>query len=92
MGSDAKADPGCSPARFSGAVPAGNVYRRANATGALIGFIGSAFVSLLVLSSANTKIHFMTIVSQGIASCFILGFIASILVPGKPRPSPEPPS
>lgn len=57
--------------------------KRANAQGALIGFIVSSAVQYFI---SNSSIHFMVYSLTGIASCFITGYLASLLFP-KPTQS-----
>ena len=58
----------------------GMITRRANATGALCGIIGSIMVQL-------TMIHFQTVhlllyTTTGFVSCFVIGYLVSCLFPG----------
>ena len=53
--------------------------KRANHVGALAGFIGSAVVQYVV--SMHTPIHFMVYSLTGMLSCFIIGYMTSIIVP-----------
>lgn len=55
----------------------GMFTKRANATGAMIGFAGSSLVQFYI--SSKTDLHFMTYSLTGITSCFVLGYIGSIL-------------
>ncbi len=53
--------------------------KRANPLGALVGFIGSAVIQYVV--SMHTPIHFMVYSLTGMLSCFIIGYLASIVAP-----------
>jgi len=59
----------------------GIFVRKANHTGALLGFIISAFVQYYV--SLQTSINFMMYSLTGMLSCFIMGYITSLIFPGK---------
>ncbi|QEC52360.1 SSS family transporter [Anseongella ginsenosidimutans] len=53
--------------------------KRANHIGALAGFTGSAVIQYLV--SMHTPMHFMTYSFTGMLSCFVIGYLASIVAP-----------
>jgi solute:Na+ symporter, SSS family len=58
----------------------GILTRRANGKGALIGILGSMLVQIWV---NNTQaVHLLLYATTGFVSCFILGYVASLLVPG----------
>lgn len=59
----------------------GMLSKRANTTGVLIGFFVSAFVQYAV--SFHTNIHFLLYSVTGLASCFVIGYIASMFSPTK---------
>lgn len=50
---------------------------RANARGALIGLMGSSIIQYYI--SNFSKLHFMVYSFTGIASCFVIGYLASFL-------------
>ena len=54
--------------------------QRATSLGSLVGFTGSAVVQCFVQS--RTSLHFLVYPVTGIFSCVIIGWIASILLPG----------
>src|SRR5690606_36339332 len=51
--------------------------KRANHVGALVGFTGSAVIQYVV--SLHTPIHFMVYSLTGMLSCFVIGYLASIV-------------
>lgn len=57
--------------------------KRANHIGALAGFIGSAVIQYLV--SMHTPMHFMTYSFTGMLSCFVIGYLASLVAPTRPN-------
>jgi len=59
----------------------GMLTRKANATGALIGMIVSAVIQLWL--SNTTHVHLLFLAATGFLSCFIVGYIASLIFPGK---------
>jgi SSS family transporter len=56
---------------------------RANGPGALIGGLASAILVFLVRSF--TPLSFFLYAAIGLAACFVLGYLASLLLPGRPR-------
>lgn len=61
----------------------GMITRKANATGALCGIIGSIFIQLIVIQQQS--VHLLLYTTTGFASCFIIGYIASWIIPGKTK-------
>lgn len=59
----------------------GMVTRRANATGALCGIIGSIFIQLIVIQQQS--VHLLLYTTTGFISCFIIGYLASWIFPHK---------
>jgi SSS family transporter len=55
--------------------------KRANATGALIGAISSGFI--LYIIKTHTPLSFWLYSAIGFLSCYIIGYIASLIFPGK---------
>ncbi len=54
--------------------------RRANGNGALVGAVASA--AILYWTQASTDLHFFLYAGVGIGSCFIVGYLASLVIPG----------
>ncbi|MCA9450290.1 MAG: sodium transporter, partial [Candidatus Omnitrophica bacterium] len=63
---------------LTGLFSLGIFTRKANGTGALIGAISSAFVVYYV--QAYTKIHFFMYATIGAVSCFVIGYVLSLLI------------
>lgn len=61
----------------------GMITRKANAAGALCGIIGSIFIQLIVIQQQS--VHLLLYTTTGFASCFIIGYIASWIIPGKTK-------
>ena len=59
----------------------GMITRKANSTGALIGVAGSIVVQLFVMSYQS--VHLLLYTTTGFLSCFIIGYIFSLLTPGE---------
>ena len=57
--------------------------RRANGSGCLIGAIVSAVALLCVQSFTN--IHFFLYAATGTIVCFVVGYLASLLIPASTR-------
>jgi Na+/proline symporter len=55
--------------------------KRANATGALIGAISSGFI--LYIIKTHTPLSFWLYSAIGFLSCYIIGYLASMIFPGK---------
>ncbi|MGB6122406.1 MAG: hypothetical protein WBG80_10885, partial [Bacteroidota bacterium] len=71
---------------LAGLFALGVFTRRANGAGALIGAVGSAI--LLWFVKGQTEIHFFLYAAVGTVSCFVIGYVASILI-GDPGGTPE---
>lgn len=61
----------------------GMITRRANAAGALCGIIGSIIVQLLVMK--YQYVHLLLYTTTGFISCFLIGYLASLLFGGTTR-------
>lgn len=59
----------------------GMLTNRASATGVLIGFVVSCLVQYLI--SFYTNFHFLLYSTTGLASCYFIGYLASLLFPDK---------
>ena len=59
----------------------GMLTRRTHALGALIGAAASVVITVLI--KAYTPVHFMLYGVASILSCMLVGYLASILLPGK---------
>ncbi|MFM8393128.1 MAG: sodium:solute symporter family transporter, partial [Acidobacteriota bacterium] len=59
--------------------------RRANSAGALIGAVASG--ALLVILPRYTSLHFFLHAALGIATCVIVGYLSSLLIPGSASPA-----
>ncbi|MDA0334049.1 MAG: sodium:solute symporter [bacterium] len=66
---------------FAGVYALGMLTRRANATGALLGAVVSVVVTVLV--KAYTPLHFMLYASVSVLTCVVVGYLASLLLPGR---------
>lgn len=69
---------------LAGLFALGILTRRAHGTGALIGAVTSAVVLYLV--SVFTSVHFFLYAGIGILTCFVVGYLASILIPYRGKP------
>ncbi len=65
---------------LAGIFALGIFTRRANGTGALIGFTGSAIV--LAIVQQRTPLHFLLYAGIGTFSAFVVGYLASLMLPG----------
>lgn len=61
----------------------GMITRKANARGALCGIIGSIFVQLFVIHQQS--VHLLLYTATGFVSCFIIGYLASWIIPGSKK-------
>lgn len=61
----------------------GMITRKANATGALCGIIGSIFVQLIVIQQQS--VHLLLYTTTGFVSCFVIGYIVSWITPGNTK-------
>lgn len=61
----------------------GMITRRANAAGALCGIIGSILVQLLMIRLQY--VHLLLYTTTGFISCFVIGYIASLIIPGQKK-------
>src|SRR3546814_3383749 len=68
---------------LAGMFLAGVFTRRIHAMGIITGFFTSAVVLLLVQTS--THIHFFIYAVIGMLTCFAVGWIVSMIIPGKKR-------
>lgn len=66
---------------FAGVYALGMLTRRTHALGALIGAAASVVITVLI--KAYTPVHFMLYGVASILSCMLVGYLASILLPGK---------
>ena len=57
----------------------GMITRKANSTGALCGIIGSIIIQLLVIQYQS--VHLLLYTATGFISCFLIGYIASRILP-----------
>jgi solute:Na+ symporter, SSS family len=64
---------------FGGLFLLGLLTRRANATGALIGIIASILVQVWI--DQNQIVHVLLYVATGSLTCFIVGYLASLVTP-----------
>ena len=64
---------------FGGVYTLGMFTRRANWQGALVGIVGSIFVTLAV--RAYTDIHVLLYTGVAIISCIVIGYIVSLFFP-----------
>jgi predicted lysophospholipase L1 biosynthesis ABC-type transport system permease subunit len=64
---------------LAGLFAVGIFTRRATATGAIVGFLGSAVVLYVVKS--YTPVHFVLYPTIGVAACFLIGYVVSALIP-----------
>ncbi|MBN2138626.1 MAG: sodium/solute symporter [Sedimentisphaerales bacterium] len=68
---------------LAGLFALGIFTRRAHGRGALVGAVASALILLAV--QRLTKIHFFLYGAIGISACFGIGYLASVIMPAKPR-------
>lgn len=61
----------------------GMTTRKANAPGALCGIIGSIFIQLIVIQQQS--VHLLLYTTTGFVSCFIIGYVASWIIPGNSK-------
>ena len=61
----------------------GVLTTRANSTGVLIGFFASVIIQYLV--KMHTPIHFFVYIFTGMASCYLIGYAASLAFPSKQK-------
>ena len=61
----------------------GMLTKRANSVGALCGMIGSFVIQFIFLQ--NQTIHLLLYTATGFVSCFVIGYLTSLLVPSKPK-------
>jgi solute:Na+ symporter, SSS family len=66
---------------FAGVYALGMLTRRTHALGALIGATASVVITVLI--KAYTPVHFMLYGVASILSCMLVGYLASIVLPGK---------
>lgn len=59
------------------------ITRKANTAGALCGIIGSIFIQLIVIQQQS--VHLLLYTTTGFVSCFVIGYIASWIIPGKTK-------
>ena len=64
---------------LAGLFAAGIFSRRTTGPGIIVGFVGSAV--LLYLVKSQTQVHFFLYPTIGIAGCFAIGYLASLLIP-----------
>ena len=57
----------------------GMITRKANATGALFGILGSIIVQLIVIQQQS--VHLLLYTTTGFISCFIIGYLVSLVTP-----------
>jgi len=58
--------------------------RRTHGTGALVGLVGSGLVQLAIRQSYPLHPWFYAV--TGVASCFVIGYAASLIIPGEKKP------
>ncbi len=68
---------------LAGVFALGIFTRRAGGVGAMIGVAVSIVV--LVFVQRHTRAHFFLYGAIGICSCFVVGYLASLLIPARPR-------
>ncbi|MDR0394079.1 MAG: sodium/solute symporter [Tannerella sp.] len=61
----------------------GMLTRKANATGALAGVVGSIIVQLFVMKYQS--VHLLLYTTTGFLSCFVTGYIFSLITPGNKK-------
>ena len=61
----------------------GMLSRRAHAVGVLTGFVMSGLILFAI--SEWTSVHFLLYTFVGLASCYVIGWIASVVIPSKPK-------
>ena len=68
---------------LAGLFAAGIFTRRTTGAGALVGFAGSAL--LLYYVANHTALHLLAYPAVGVAGCFVIGYVASLLMPAGRR-------
>ncbi|MBN2476433.1 MAG: sodium/solute symporter [Pirellulales bacterium] len=68
---------------LAGLFAAGIFTRRVTARGALVGFAGSAV--LLYGVKSYTSVHFFLYPTIGLGGCFLIAYVASLVIPSKTR-------
>lgn len=63
----------------------GMLTKRANAFGAFVGIVGSVAVQLIVVSQQT--VHLLLYTSTGFISCFVIGYLASLMAPDSQKKS-----
>ncbi len=63
----------------------GLLTKRANGAGAIIGIVGSIVVQLII--SQGQHLHLLLYAASGFISCFLIGYIASLLMPSFNKPT-----
>ena len=71
---------------LAGLFALGIFTRRAHGAGGLIGLVTSAAVQFYVANFTET--HFLLYSATGVVSCFVVGYVASLIIPGR-RKTPE---
>ena len=66
---------------FAGVYALGMLTRRANHTGALVGAVASVIVTVMV--KTYTPLHFMLYGVVSVGTCILVGYITSLVLPGK---------
>ena len=66
---------------LAGLFALGIFTRRAHGTGGFIGLVASALVQFSVAN--YTKTHFLLYSATGVVSCFVVGYLASLVLPGQ---------
>ncbi|MEL6853208.1 MAG: sodium/solute symporter, partial [Bacteroidota bacterium] len=62
----------------------GFISQKAHGRGALVGLIASMFIQYLVATSHS--VHILLFTATGFLSCLIIGYLASLMLPGQPKP------
>ena len=68
---------------LAGLFAVGIFTRRTHGTGVVIGFVASA--GILYCVRTYTPVHFFLYAAIGVVSCFVLGYLASLVIPARPR-------
>lgn len=68
---------------LAGAFALGIFTRRAHAAGAITGIAASAAILFLVQN--YTRVHFFLYAAVGIITCFVVGYLASLIIPARRR-------
>lgn len=69
---------------LAGVFALGIFTTRAHGAGALVGVVASAVT--LALAQRYTRMHFFLYAATGVGACFVVGYVASRLLPGAERP------